>query len=249
MISKIQLLKNLYLKSSKHSQYQVLSSRLEDLIDFQRSDQKQYRYERERLEYIKSVIELQGQSILDIGGNTGFFSFELIEIGARSVTFFEGNKDHALFVVEAAELLGYTNKIKVLSRHFLFNVDPHQQLYDITFNLNVLHHVGDDYGSPQLSLDKAKEQIIDSVNYLAGVTKYLILQLGFCWQGKTDRLLFSSGTKNEMINFVQQGTNQLWKMLSTGIACKDKGIVVYREINHPQCLSIAVPHSVTHVRA
>lgn len=65
----------LYNESSKHSGYQILASNLEEIID--KSKLKiSSRYERERLNYIISKIDLKGKRILDIGGNTGFFTFE-----------------------------------------------------------------------------------------------------------------------------------------------------------------------------
>lgn len=34
----------------------------------------------------------EGKSVLDIGGNSGFFTFELIEKGAKKIHYYEGNK-------------------------------------------------------------------------------------------------------------------------------------------------------------
>lgn len=228
-MDKIAELKSLYEKGSKHSNYQVLSNRLSLLM----SDdiEVQSRYESERLNFILENLAIKGKTIIDIGGNTGYFTFELIDAGAKHVDYFEGNKAHADFVELASNVLDISNKIQVENKYLNFNNELDSSYYDITLLLNVLHHLGDDYGDEEITLDKAKKNIIPQLNYFAAKTSFLIFQLGFNWKGNRDQSLFEHGTKKELIDFVIAGIYQHWEILKIGIAEKHNGIVSYNVVN------------------
>jgi len=217
---------NLYKKTSKHSNYQILPARLNQIINGS-SLQIKSRFEKERLAYILSKISVQGKTILDIGGNTGFFSFELIDNGAVSVDYFEGNNDHADFVKAAAKILD-EQKIVIHNSYFTFNNAELKNLnfsYDISLLLNVLHHYGYDYGNSEVKIHEAKEEIIKQLNLMSSKTKIVVFQLGFNWKGDKTKPLFENGTKSEMIKFVEDGTKSNWEILNIGIAEQvDKGI-------------------------
>lgn len=144
----------LYNKNSKHSGYQKLASSLEEIIDESKLKMSS-RYEKERLDYIISKINLQGKNILDIGGNTGFFTFESSQRGARNIDFYEGNIAHAQFVELGVEYLGLEDRIHVHKEYYSF--EENEKKYDIVFLMNVLHHFGDDYGDSSIALDGAKK--------------------------------------------------------------------------------------------
>lgn len=221
-----QHLVNLYEKTSKHSNYQILSTRLSKFID-KNSLQIKSRFEKERLSYILSKIQVQGKTILDIGGNTGFFSFELIDSGAASVDYFEGNKDHADFVKEAANILN-ENKITVHNAYFSFSkaeIFGSNSCYDISLLLNVLHHFGHDYGKSEAKIQEAKDEIIKQLNLMSRKAKTMVFQLGFNWKGDKTKPLFDKGTKLELIKFIEDGVESYWEILSIGIAEQmDEGI-------------------------
>lgn len=221
-----QHLVNLYEKTSKHSNYQILSTRLSKFID-KNSLQIKSRFEKERLSYILSKIQVQGKTILDIGGNTGFFSFELIDSGAASVDYFEGNNDHADFVKEAAEILN-ENRIIVHNSYFTFSsaeLSSFNFSYDISLLLNVLHHYGYDYGKSEAKIQGVKEEIIKQLNLMSNKAKTIVFQLGFNWKGDKTKPLFDKGTKSEMIKFVEDGIKSYWEILNIGVAEQvDKGI-------------------------
>ncbi len=220
----------LYNKISKHSNYQVLASPLRKHIPAEKLETRS-RFEQERLDYVLGKVPYQSCTLLDIGGNTGFFSFEFIEQGARSVTFIEGNKEHSDFVQEAVAMLGWKEKFSVENRYTKFKDDLATLDVDICLLLNVLHHVGDDYGDPSQPIESAKQNILKSLSALAKHTKYLIFQLGFNWKGDVRLPLFANGTKRELIEFVEEGTKDSWLIRNIGIAESAGDNIIYNEQN------------------
>ena len=223
-------LKKLYQKGSKHSNYQILSTRLNQIIGNNEIDVKT-RYESERLSYIIKSIEIKDKTILDIGGNTGFFSFELIENGAEKLYYYEGNKAHAEFVQLAADVLNVTNQISTTNDYYKFENEFINVKFDIILLLNVLHHVGDDYDDQQLTINNAKLNILKQLNSLAYKTKHIVFQLGFNWKGDRNLGLFENGTKKELINFIIEGVNGYWDVEKIGIAENANGKIEYLDLN------------------
>lgn len=223
-------LKELYNKTSKHSNYQILPRSL-SILPPKNEIQVQTRFEKERLDYILSRVDVKHKNILDIGGNTGYFTFELIENGADQVDYFEGNKDHAKFVEMAARYLGLENKINVINQYYEF-LEEDKSTYDIILLLNVLHHVGDDYGDASLSMEEAKKEMMFQLNSLAKKTDILVFQMGFNWKGNENFCLFANGTKKEMIDFIENNTKNNWKIKSIGIPQMENGKIVYKDLNN-----------------
>lgn len=232
VMNNITKLKNLYTKTSKHSSYQILSHRLSLLLGD--GIKVKSRYESERLSFILENINVKGKTILDIGGNTGYFTFELIENGAKSVDYFEGNKVHSDFVKLASIVLDISDKIQVKNKYLNFSNDEELEgsYHDITFLLNVLHHVGDDFGHKKITIDRAKKNIITHLNYFADKTSLLVFQFGFNWKGDPRHCLFKNGTKKELINFVLDGTKECWDVLKIGIAEKREEGIRYFTLNN-----------------
>ncbi len=148
MSNKYEDLIELYKQTSKHSNYQVLPTVLSGKIESE-LEQNISRYEFERFEYIKKWIDFSSKKILDIGGNTGFFSIEPISNNAKSAHLIEGNPIHCQFVEKAAELLQYD--ITVQNQYYNFDNNTEEDMYDVVFNLNVIHHLGDDFGDNYLT--------------------------------------------------------------------------------------------------
>ncbi|MBS4174153.1 class I SAM-dependent methyltransferase [Bacillus sp. FJAT-49736] len=231
MIEEIKRLKKLYSESSKHSNYQILSKKLSKIID-DNDIQVKTRFEEERLEYILEYINIKNKSILDIGGNTGFFSFEMINNGANNVHYYEGNKVHSDFVRLSADILNIKDNIKISNEYFKFDEAGNlNKRYDLILLLNVLHHVGDDYGDKGLTIKKAKESIIRQLNSLWEMTEYIAFQLGFNWKGNKELGLFKEGTKEEMIRFIKKGVIGYWEIIKIGVAENQNGIIKYYDLN------------------
>lgn len=227
-IYKIERLNRLYMKTSKHSNYQKLAIDVSKIIN-QENLTIQSRQEEERFKYILKNVNIKGKRILDIGCNTGFFSFESLKHGAEHVDCYEGNKSHAEFVEIASSLTENYEKLRVINVYFSFDEQPEE--YDLIFNLNVVHHLGDDFGDVD-SIINAKQAILECINNMSYKTKYMILQFGFNWKGDRDKCLFDKGTKQEMIDFIRKGTNKYWTIESIGVAeCNQKEEIVYDDVN------------------
>jgi len=222
-------LKLLYAQNSKHSNYQILSEKLSSIIGTEQIEVES-RYERERLDYIFKNVEITNKSILDIGGNSGYFTFESIEAGARRAHHYEGNIAHSNFVRIAANVLGCGDKVSITNGYYSFESENIKK-YDITFLLNVLHHLGDDYGDSKLSIAAAKEKILEQLISMTAITEILIFQLGFCWKGNRDVGLFENGTKSELIEFVTNAADGAFHIEHIGIPVKHGNKLFYDELD------------------
>jgi len=205
----------LYQITSKHSNYQILPSALKRLLN-SKEVQTFSRYEKERLDLLKTHLSFENKKILDIGGNTGYFSFEISDLGAKEIIYIEGNKNHTDFVREAAKVTG--KNIKCFNEYLNFSEPPKDAPFDIILLFNVIHHLGDDFGDKNITKEQAKSEMKSAINYFADLTDFLVLQMGFCWKGNTNQLLFENGTKTEMINFIKDATKENWEILTIGIA-------------------------------
>lgn len=222
---------SLYQKSSKHSNYQAIPPSLSTLLPKERL-QIESRHESARWEFIDSHCTLNRKKIVDIGGNTGYFSFRSIEAGAESVCLIEGNEAHAEFVRQAAKSLGISERLAVLNQYLDLANSKLNFHVDYIFLLNVLHHAGDDYDKESNTPRKALEKIKKSLENLSGHSDQLIFQIGFNWKGDRNRPLFPDGTKAEMIEFVKECLGQKWTIKSIGIAQKkDSNEIFYQHLN------------------
>ncbi len=111
---------SLYNSVGKHSQYQALPSLLKPFLGTLCFNPKS-RFERERLKFILQFVDPADKTVLDIGGNTGFFSFEIIQYGTQKVVYYESNKTHVMFVKTALQLLNLQQTIEVRERCFPFD--------------------------------------------------------------------------------------------------------------------------------
>lgn len=224
----IDQLKRLYQTSSKHSNYQILPCILKTYFS-EHDIVTSSRFEEERMTFFKKHVNFQGKKVLDIGGNTGYFSFEALAADAKEVVYYDGNSAHAKFVHGAAKALH--QNITVKNEYLDFDTPIPDEPFDVVFLLNVLHHFGDDYGNAEATKLNAKIKMTESIRYFSGRTSYLILQIGFCWKGNRTQLLFDHGTKKEMIDFIHHVLPGKWDIVAIGIAEDEAGKTVYKELN------------------
>ena len=226
---RVDKLVELYEKTSKHSNYQILPDDLKKYIPENRVHIKS-RYEKERLDFIKANIDLKNCTFCDIGCNCGYFSLEFIKAGALKGDLYEGNTVHAEFVEEAANVLGIQNQLTIYNRYFEFDEPEEKMKYDVCLLLNVLHHIGDDYGRVK-TVEEAKIQITNELKIMAMYTDKLVFQLGFNWMGDRNKGLFQNGTKEEMILWLEAEIKDTWEIEKIGVAEKNEDIIVYKELN------------------
>jgi SAM-dependent methyltransferase len=191
------------------------------------------RWEEERLAYLLQHVDVTDKTVGDIGGNTGFFTFELIDQGAKDVYYFEGNQHHASFVAEAAAQLQLAERVHVANQYFSFDPESSdlEHRLDVLLLLNVLHHVGDDYGDQTMSAERGLDHISQSLRNIASCCQQLVFQLGFNWKGDRNACLFEHGTKAELIDFVRSAAAGIWNIDQIGIPVRVADKVVYQELN------------------
>lgn len=224
----------LYNKTSKHSNYQVLAPELQEIIKPE-SILVKTRQERERLDYIRKHVNLGEKTLIDVGGNTGYFTFEAIRLGASSVKYFEGNAEHAEFVKKAALALGYEQRLEVFNEYLNFGTNEQNDgaiNADVMLLLNVLHHIGDDFGDQEIAKSDAMKEIGEALHALSHSVKTLVFQLGFNWKGNRNLPLFANGTKKELIEFVRKATDGVWSIDHIGIATRHESSLRYEELNN-----------------
>lgn len=224
-----QRLINLYQNASKHANYQSLPNCIKPFIS---NDQiyTNSRYEKERLDFLLRNISFVNKTVTDVGGNTGYFTFELIDAGASKVHYVEGNTEHANFVKYVAESL---NKPVKISNSYV-NTDDNSSFLrktDITLLFNVIHHIGDDFGDKNISIEDAKNKMVEFIRYFSDKTEILVLQFGFCWKGDIQKPLFKNGTKEEMIEFVKQGIKNKFEIVKIGIPVVYEDSTEYVDLN------------------
>ena len=174
-------------------------------------------FDTERERFITHSVNFLGRKILDIGANTGFFSFSSIFNGAKTVTSFESEKINARLIELQSKLLNLENKIVVKNHPFDFKNDINNY-YDVIICLNVLHHSGRYFDREVKTESEAKENIIKYLNNFSNYSNYCIFQIGYNWKGEEDKPLFKNGTKIEQIDFIKENTNEFWEIENVGIA-------------------------------
>lgn len=225
----IEKLRKLYYNESKHSRYQILPGQVRAALDFPTNIKIEH-YDWERFQFIKNIVDFKDKDILDIGGNTGYFSFESLMQGAKSSLIIEGNKEHVDFVNQVAEILS----VPIFSKNAYVNFldDLNEEYFDIIFCLNVVHHLGDDFGDRNISKEKAKEKLSKIFEFFENKCDILIFQMGFNWKGDRYNCLFDNGTKIEMIDFVKNSSKNNFDIIEIGIAEGSRDSVIFKDLNN-----------------
>jgi cyclopropane fatty-acyl-phospholipid synthase-like methyltransferase len=201
--------------TSKHSHYQEIYSEilkkvsLDNLPEFKKRDLK-------RFNHMKKLINFDNAKVLDIGANIGFFSIASLDSGAREVVAYEPNSEQANFIKISSKLIGKEESLMVHNTFYDFEKKSVSN-FDVILCLNVLHHIGDDFGDKNIPLNEAKKQIQKSIRSLSETGNKCYFQLGYNWKGDRNKPLFELGSKNEMIDFVYEACEQFWDVVNVSI--------------------------------
>jgi SAM-dependent methyltransferase len=230
-MSSLDRLNALYRQQSKHSQYQVLPPKLRQLLATEGLETHS-RHEDERFLFINSVLDFAGRTVVDIGANTGYFTFRAIEAGARQVLSYEGNPAHADFIRLSAEVLKIGDHLQIRGSYLNLPTETLGESCDIVLALNVLHHIGDDFGDTSLDATSARALVSEGIRQLLRRCGYLVLQLGYSWKGDRRLPLFERGFKQEQIDFVSASIGSDAEIVAVGMALREGESVVYSSPNN-----------------
>ena len=97
--------------------------------------------------------DLSGWSVLDIGCNAGFFSFEMWRRGASSVLGVDADPRYLTQARYAAEVLGAPVEFEQMS---VYDVGQLQRRFDLVLFTGVLYHLR----HPLLALDMLRQQVV-----------------------------------------------------------------------------------------
>jgi cyclopropane fatty-acyl-phospholipid synthase-like methyltransferase len=210
--------------------YSILPERFNALVAGTADENRPVFHERERFDFFRRHVDFAGKSCLDIGCNTGYFLFSMLDAGARRVTGYEGRKSCGEFVEAVIAKTGCQDRFAFFNEFYEFAAGSDR--YDVALLLNVLHHLGGDYGAGQPDMAHAKHQFLEQLNGLSARVGTLIFQLGFNWKGDRRHGLFEHGTKAEMIAFIRAGTFDHWHIEQIGVAEKAAdGHVAYQPLD------------------
>ncbi|HEY4074789.1 MAG TPA: hypothetical protein VGM52_16960 [Herbaspirillum sp.] len=216
-------------KTEKHIGYHILPERLNAIFTDDKDRNKYTFYERERFAFFCDNVDFKSKRVLDIGCNIGYFLFGFLDIGAKNVTGYEGKLSCGQYLNKAIQITGEEKRFDFHNEYLDFqSIDGK---YDVTFLLNVLHHLGDDYGNQSLDIASAKKLMMEQLNALRSHTSTLIFQLGFNWKGNRNVCLFEHGTKAEMIQYITEGTRDHWDIKNIGIAQRVGDGIVYAPVS------------------
>lgn len=159
--------------------------------------------DKQRADFMFRQHDVSGQRVLDIGANQGFLTIEAALRGAERVDAFESNDVDSAFLSQAASHL--TGLEKVTAHPVNYDFDrSNDDRWNCVICLNVLHHIGRYFDSHIQDLGEAKALMGQHLKRLLSPGACVWLQLGYNWQGNTQRPIFPNGTKQEMTDFVAE---------------------------------------------
>lgn len=178
-------LQKLYADASKHSVYQNVPDFVSAELGYTETIDENWRGDRPRLAYMTGARKpMPGETWLDFGANTGFFTLSLgHQFPRASFIAVEANPNHARFITRVAQYFGMTN-IEVVQRAVALANLHELPCSDCLLHLNVLHHAGHDFDADLVS---DKSRFADYAQRYLGLlrkrTGYMFFQMGSNWGG------------------------------------------------------------------
>jgi hypothetical protein len=178
-------LRKLYADASKHSVYQNIPDFVSAELGYTETIDENWRGDRPRLAYIMgSRKPAVGETWLDFGANTGFFTLSLAREFPQTRFFaVEANSNHAGFITRIAKYFGMAN-VEVIQRAVGL-ADLHELPHsDCLLHLNVLHHAGHDFDTDLVS-EKAgfANYAVRYLDLLRHNADGMFFQMGSNWGG------------------------------------------------------------------
>lgn len=181
----IDRLKSLYAAGNKHDNYQNLPLFVQEQLGFNVQIDENWRGDTARFNFFQSEMNFKpGETVLDVGANTGFFTLSLAHRfpGSKFIAC-EMNPDHVAFIREIADHFNMKNvDAQVMSVDMKGIGEIPESDYMLHFN--VLHHAGVDFDKGMVSDEKNFRSY--AVNYLSALrkkTKNMVFQMGYNWGG------------------------------------------------------------------
>ncbi|MBK9598199.1 MAG: glycosyltransferase [Flavobacteriales bacterium] len=112
-----------------------------------------------------------------------------------------------------------------------FNTPIPDAPFDIVLLLNVLHHVGDDFGEPLPNVAAAQRKIIENLNWFAEKTEYLIFQIGFQLDDRLLQTVVRKWDQSGDDRDDHRRDKRLWDVVEIGIAEEIGGQTRYQVVN------------------
>jgi len=184
-------LQRLYADSSKHSVYQNVPDFVSAELGYTESIDEGWRGDRPRLAFLAECrTPATGETWLDFGANTGFFTLSLARQFPRtSFLAVEVNPNHARFIERVANYFEMRN-VEVIQRAVGLRELPTLPRSDFMLHLNVLHHAGHDFDA-ELVPKKGDfaEYARRYLSSLRAVTNAMLFQMGSNWGGDRNQPL------------------------------------------------------------
>ena len=194
---------NDYLDGGKHSQYQNFPKFVSDEFGIVADIDETWRGDTARYDYISKYLEqIQYESLVDIGANTGKFCLELAHT----------NKDKTFFAYEINS--NYIDLINCIKQYFdMNNIKAINEAADkeglskieecdVMLHMNVLHHAGVDFDARYvMDIEMFEEYAVEYLKLLSDKCNRLVFQLGYNWGGNKERPIVDTNNISGMIKF------------------------------------------------
>ena len=184
----IEKLRELYADASKHSVYQNTPQFIRDELGYNETIDENWRGDSARWDYLRNHFNFSGQSVLDVGANTGFFALSIShETPGAEVTALEGNTNHSKYIETIAEYFEIPN-LHVLQQYLGLADIARLDQYDTVLLFNVLHHAGVDFDQDLMESEIGLfDYCIDYMEQLARKCSRIIFQMGYNWGGNKQK--------------------------------------------------------------
>lgn len=183
-----QELRHLYADGSKHAVYQNVPEFVSAALGYSEKIDELWRGDTARYRYLVAKLELAGQSLVDVGANTGFFALSFAHhCPEAQVTAVEGNPNHAAFIRRIVELFCLKN-VQVQCAYADRAGSLRLPECDTMLLLNILHHAGADFDRDLVAGPEGVAAY--AVEYLQRIrtrARRLVFQMGYDWGGDKRR--------------------------------------------------------------